>query len=319
MPLYDPCLGPSGVGLLDQSGKLTTAARDSFTAQVVTLLTSGNKDGKGAKISSLLNIPFPPVAGPKFPDPDRLLTNPTDLLGDLFWFDPSPFAPLTFDLLRDPEGGYQKNIVDVLYQPVMQAFNQNGKNPLLFFDPSGVLPPIVMPKLDIPSLLKIVIALNTPPQTPQLLLAIAKELDIPEIGEIPIELPKLIPPIPQLPQLPGLPAFDFVVFPKVILDLIALPAIVLPSLIEKLIVEPPTFFFPPDPGKLFELVLSVIIGPILEILKLAGLLAILPKLLVATFIVIIQNMVAAMVPLLLSQIIGTGFIVKFSGQALGLA
>lgn len=319
MPLFDPCLGPSGVGVLDQSGKLTQAARDSFTAQVVTLLTSGNKDGKGAKISSILNIPFPPVAGPKFPDPDRLLTNPTDLLGDLFWFDPSPFAPMTFDLLRDPEGGYQKNIVDLLYQPVMQAFNQNGKNPLLFFDPSGVLPPIVMPNLDIPSLLEIVIALNTPPQTPQLLLAISKKLDIPEIAEIPIELPKLIPPLPQLPQLPGLPAYDFVVFPKLVLDMIALPALALPALIEKLIVEPPDFFFPPDPGKLFELALDAILLPILEILKIAGLLVILPKLLVATFIVIIQNAVAALVPLALSQIIGTGLIVKLSGQALGLA
>ncbi len=65
--------------------------------------------------------------------------------------------------------------------------------------------------------------------------------------------------------------------------------------------------------------LQFIFGLLLDLLKKLGLLAILPKLLVATFIVILQNAVAAMVPLIISQIIGTGIIVKTAGQALGLA
>ncbi len=77
MPHTAKVFSPAGVGLLTDEEELTVAARDSFTLQVVTLLTSGNANGLGAKVSSILGIPFPPPAGVKLLDPDRLLTHPS--------------------------------------------------------------------------------------------------------------------------------------------------------------------------------------------------------------------------------------------------
>jgi hypothetical protein len=304
-----------GVGILDADGNLTPEARDSFTAQVVLLLTSGNSDGKGAKISSLLDIPFPPPSNIKLLDPDRLLTNPKDPFGDLFWFDPSPFAPLTFDTLRDPNGGYQKNIVDGLYKPLMKAMNLKGvavSPPIV--DYSGFMPPEIAVKIKLPDLPLIPPLLLTPP-------AFAAKFDIglPEAIKLIADLGKIVP-IPSVPDIPSppIPEFDFIVFPQVFLSLLQLPFTVLPDLIVKLTAEAPKLLAP-DPAGLFQLVLELLFLPLIEILKLAGLLAILPKLLVATFIIILQNLVCAMVPMTVSQIIGTGMVVKFLGQALGLA
>ncbi len=315
MSYTDPCLGPTGVGVLDAQGNLTPEARDAFTAQVILLLTSGNANGKGAKISSLLGIPFPPPSGVKLLDPDRLLTHPSDPLGDLFWFDPSPFAPLVFDTLRDPAGGYQKNIVTNLYQPMMKAMSVAGNavaTPIL--DYSGFLPPDIAVKLTIPNIPKIAVALNTPNP-----LVALKALGI-DLGDIPSFIANLaaVLPAPAIPSIPTppIPDFDFIVFPDLFAGLIQLPFTLLPDLIGKF--SPPDLLVP-SPPDMFKLVLDLYFGPLLDLLKKVGLLAILPKLLIATFIVIIQNAVAAMVPLIISQVIGTGIIVKTVGQALGLA
>jgi hypothetical protein len=312
MSYTDPCLGPTGVGVLDARGNLTQAARDAFTAQVILLLTSGNADGKGAKISSLLNIPFPPPSGVKVLDPDRLLTHPNDPLGDLFWFDPSPFAALTFDTLRDPEGGYQQNIVTNLYQPLMKAMNLKGNAvapPIL--DYSGFLPPDIAVKLTLADLPKIALAV---PNVPAL-----KALGI-DLGDIPTFVANLaaVVPVPSIPSIPTppIPDFDFVIFPDLFIGLMQLPFLLLPDLIAKF--SPPDLLVP-SPPELFNLILGLFFGLLLDLLKKVGLLAILPKLLVATFIVILQNAVAAMAPLVISQVIGTGLVVKTVGQALGLA
>lgn len=315
MSYTDPCLGPTGVGLLDAQGNLTPEARDAFTAQVILLLTSGNANGKGAKISSLLGIPFPPPSGVKLLDPDRLLTHPTDPLGDLFWFDPSPFAPLVFDTLRDPQGGYQKNIVDGLYQPLMKAMSVAGNAVLPpILDYSGFLPPDIAVKLTIPNIPKIAAALNTPNP-----LVALKALNI-DLGDIPSFIKNLaaVIPAPAIPSIPTppIPDFDFIVFPDLFAGLIQLPFTLLPDLIAKF---SPIDLLKPSFPDMFKLVLDLYFGPLIDLLKKVGLLAILPKLLVATFIVVIQSAVTAMVPLIISQIIGTGIIVKTAGQALGLA
>jgi hypothetical protein len=298
--------------VLDAKGNLTQEARDAFTAQVVLLLTSGNANGKGAKISSLLGISFPPPSGVKVLDPDRLLTHPADPLGDLFWFDPSPFAPLTFDTLRDPNGGYQKMIVSNLYQPLMKAMNQNGNAvapPIL--DYSGFLPPDIAIKLKLLDLPKIAVAV---PNVPAL-----KALGI-DLGDIPSFVADLtaivsIPSVPSIPT-PPIPDFDFVIFPKLFLGLLEIPFKLLPDLLVKF---SPSDLLVPSPPDLFNLILGLFFKLFLDLLKALGLLAILPKLMVATFIVIIQNAVAAMAPMFVSQVIGTGIIVKTIGQALGLA
>jgi hypothetical protein len=315
MAYTDKCLGPFGVGVLGSDEKLTQAARDSFTSQVITLLTSGNADGKGAKISSLLGIPFPPPANIKLFDPDRLLTNPADPMGDLFWFDPSPFAPLTFDSLRDPESGYQKIIITNLYESLMKVMNLNGNAavpPIL--DYTGFLPPNISIKLTLPDLPKIAVAL--PNGIPAL-----EALNL-ELGDIPSFVANIatIVPTPSIPSLPSIPIpeFDFIIFPKLFEMLLTLPITLLPKLIAKLSVDP-LKLLTPSPPELFNLVLQLIFGLILDLLKEIGLLTILPKLLVATFIVMIQNAVIALLCMAISQVIGTGLVVKTVGQALGLA
>lgn len=303
----DKCLGPVGVGVLGADEKLTQAARDSFTLQVVTLLTSGNKDGKGAKISSLTGIPFPPPSGIKLLDVDRLLTHPEDPLGDLFWFDPSPFAPLTYDTLRDPEGGYQKIIVTNLYEPLMKIMNLNGNAaapPILDF--TGVFPDADLTLPDLP----LVAAFLVPPKLPDLKLAF--DID----GQLALDIKLGLPSIPSLPSIP-IPEFDFVIFPKLFELLLTLPVVLLPDLLIKFAV--PLDLLIPDPPKLFGIVLELVFGLVLDILAKVGLLAILPKLLVATFIVMIQNAVIALLCMAVSQVIGTGLVVKTIGTALGLA
>lgn len=312
MSYTDKCLGPVGVGVLGSDEKLTQSAREAFTLQVITLLTSGNQNGLGAKISSILNIPFPPPAGVKLPDPDRLLTHPEDLMGDLFWFDPSPFAPLTFDTLKDPEGGYQKIIVTNLYEPLMKILNLNGNAlapPVL--DYTGFLPPDIAIKLTLPDLPKIFALIPTPP-------ALKLEYDIdPSITANIAGLSKGLPSIPSLPSIP-IPDFDFIIFPELFKLLLTLPITILPDLILSL--DPISLLSIDIPPKaLFELVLGLVFKPVLDLLAKVGLLAILPKLLIATFIVIIQNFVIALLCTAISQVIGTGLVVKTIGQALGLA
>jgi hypothetical protein len=312
MSYTDKCLGPVGVGVLGSDEKLTQNARDAFVAQVILLLTSGNRDGLGAKVSSLTGIPFPPPSGVKLFDPDRLLTNPSDPLGDLFWFDPSPFAPLTYDTLRDPEGGYQKIIVTNLYEPLMKVMNLNGvamAPPIL--DYTGFLPPEISIELELPDLPLIAALIPNPP-------ALKAEYDIDP--SITAKIAALLPALPSVPSLPSIPIpeFDFIVFPQLFELLLTLPITLLPKLIAKLSVDP-LKLLTPSPPELFKIVVELVFGLVLDILKEVGLLAILPKLLVATFIVMIQNAVIALLCMTVSQIIGTGLVVKTIGQALGLA
>lgn len=312
MAYTDKCLGPIGVGVLGSDEKLTQGARDAFVTQIILLLTSGNRDGLGAKVSSLTGIPFPPPSGVKLIDPDRLLTNPSDPLGDLFWFDPSPFAPLTYDTLRDPEGDYQKIIVTSLYEPLMKVMNLNGVAmvpPIL--DYTGFLPPEISSKLKLQDLPKIAALIPTPP-------ALKAEYDI-DVS-ITAEIAALVPGVPSIPALPSIPIseFDFVIFPQLFELLLTLPITLLPKLIAKLSVDP-LKLLTPSPPDLFKIVVELTFGLVLDILKEVGLLTILPKLLVATFIVMIQNAVIALLCMTVSQIIGTGLVVKTIGQALGLA
>ena len=312
MAYTDKCLGPVGVGVLGSDEKLTQDARAAFVAQVILLLTSGNRDGLGAKVSSLTGIPFPPPSGVKLVDPDRLLTNPSDPLGDLFWFDPSPFAPLTYDTLRDPEGGYQKIIVTNLYEPLLKVMNLNGvamAPPIL--DYTGFLPPDISVKLKLPDLPKIAALIPTPQA-----LKAEYDIDVSITAEIAALLPAL-PGIPSLPSIP-IPEFDFIVFPQLFELLLTLPITLLPKLIVKVSVDP-LKLLTPSPPELFKIVVEITFGLVLDILRDVGLLAILPKLLVATFIVMIQNAVIALLCMTVSQIIGTGLVVKTIGQALGLA
>lgn len=296
--------------MLDSDGKLTKAARDAFTAQVLLLLVGGNKGGKGPKLSSVVGA-FPPIAGPKLLDPDRLLLKPTDPLGDLLWFDPSPLALIMTPNLIDPDKDYQKIIVTNLYEPLVKMLNMNGNivapplfDPTCFFDIN----------VDIPQFL---IALNIALPDPKLHAAFALKYGI-DVGALPklvLDLPKLpaAPPIPPTIPIPPLPDFDFIIFPDLFLGILGIPLEILkPSFVISLIGMPPS---PPD---LFLKIGTLVLDLFLKLLERLGMLLILPKLLVATIIVMLQNMVSMLVCDMIGVILGTGQLVKVAGTLLGL-
>lgn len=293
--------------MLGSDNKLTKIARDAFTTQVLLLLTGGNKGGKGPKISSLVGT-FPPVPGPKFVDPDRLLLNPADPLGTLFWFDPSPLALLMTSNLIDPEKDYQKIIVTNLYEPLVKMLNMPGNIvvPTLFdltcfFDIN----------VDLPELL---LALPTPAL--QLAFSAKFKISADIFAKFAVDLPKLPapPPIPPSLPIPPIPNFDFIIFPDLFLGMLSIPLEILkPDFVISLIGLPPS---PPD---LFIKIGTLVLDLMLKLLVKLGLLVILPKLLVATIVIILQNMVSMLVCDMIGVILGTGQLVKAAGSLLGLS
>lgn len=313
MAYNSPILGPSGVGLLGTDGKLTKSARDAFTAQVILLLASGNAKGSGAKISSALGISFPPVPGPKFLDTDRLLSNPSNPTGDLFWFEPSPFGVLTTPFLLDPEKDYQKIIVSNLYEPLVKMLNVPGNivapvlfDPTCFFDIN----------VDIPEFLAaLVIALPNPLLHASFAAKFGIDVDL--VANLALNLPSLPSPPPLPPPLPPIPqvSFDFIVFSDLLLSIFSIPIEILkPDFVISLVSIPV-----PDPGSIFIKLTGIIIDLVIKALEKAGLLAILPKLLVATMVVLVQNMISMLVCDIVGSVLGTGQVVKLTGKVLGLS
>jgi hypothetical protein len=303
-----PILGPSGVGLVGNDSKLTKEAREAFVAQVILLLAGGNLNGKGPKISSILGVPFPPVPGPKLIDPDRLIVKPTDPLGDLLWFDPSPLSVLMTPMLIDPEKDYQKLIVSTLYEPLVKMLNIPGNivapalfDPTAFFDVD----------IDLPEL-----TAALPDPKLQAKLAVKYGLDVGLIAQFAADLPGLpaAPPVPPALPIPPLPDFDFIIFPDLFIGLLSIPIELLkPDFVISLISIPS-----PDPGELFLKIAGLALDILLKLLETLGLLLILPKLLVATIIIILQNLVSMMVCDIIGSVLGTGQVVKLAGTFLGL-
>lgn len=312
MAFNSPILGPGGVGLIGGDGKLTQVARDAFTSQVLLLLAGGNEDGKGPKISSILGVPFCPIPGPKLFDPDKALLTPKDPMGDLLWFAPSPLTVAMTPFIVDPEKDYQKIIVTNLYEPLVKMLNLPGNivapplyDPTCFFDID----------VDIPEfLIKLTAALAVP--TLHASFAAEFDLDVGDVGKLALDLPKLPapPPIPPNIPIPALPDFDFIIFPDLFLALLTLPLEILkPDLVISLITIPV-----PDFGSLFLKIVDIVLKIILKALEVIGLLLILPKLLMATFTIILQNLVSMLVCDIIGLVLGTGQVVKLAGTFLGL-
>lgn len=314
--LTSPCLGPGGVGVLDASGAITQTSRDVFVAQVIALLVSGNENGLGAKVSSLAGIPFPPKSNVELFDPDKFVLGSSHPFSDLTWFSPSPFALATFSELRNKDGAYQKLFVDGIYNSLLKLLNVAG-NPsaVPIFDYSGILPDSVNLKLQLTDLPKIAVALATPNPLVSL-----QALDI-DLGNIPDFLSSLasVVSIPSVPSLPSVPSFDFdfIVVPDLFLGLFDMSLKALPELVIKLAGDP-TALLVPNIGSLLELALNSFLNTLFQLLEKVGLLTIMPKLLMATFIVIMQGLVAALVCAAVSQVVGTGLVVKEIGKGLGL-
>lgn len=309
MSAYSKIFGPEAIGLLDGNDELTPAAREAFVAQVILLLVGGNKDGKGPKLSSIVGIPLPPIPGPKFPDTDRLLSGQTDLLGDLFWFDPSPLATVMIPNLLDPEKDYQKIIVNNLYTPLVKLLNSEGATPLtLIFDPTGFLD-INLKVPDIPDFLA-ELQIQTPP------LVLIDKFDLkPDIKGLAGLLPSLKAGVsfPSLPPIP-IPEYDFIIFADLLLGILKIPIDIIP----KLAIPDLEMLKPDFPLSLFTKVLELVLDILLKLLEELGLLLILPKLLIATLVIIMQQMVAMLVVLILAKSIGSGEVTKLAATLFGL-
>lgn len=290
-------------GVVDEGGKILPPGRKAFVAQVVALLTAGNADGKGLLLSKALGVPMPPAPGPPFPAPS--LTNPANI-EPLFWFGPDPTAALSLPFLLDEKGIWSQIFVDGLYATVASALNLNGSYVPPVFDPTiyGIDFDFDI-KVDIPTLAVKIPQILTP-QIPKLILKLGvPSLPIPPIPAIPPTIP-----LPAIPPMPIPPPFQFgipLAFPDFFLKLLlGIPKLVIPAVPVSL----PDLFLGP-----FNVLLDIFLNLLLDL----KLIIVSPKLLMATMLVILQNIAVMIVCDIIGLILGTGVIVKAAAALGGLA
>jgi hypothetical protein len=323
MPVgQDKILGPKGANMMGDDGKLTKAARERFCTEVLALQVAGNANGLGiSKFNPLLPIPIPPIPGPPLPS----INGPSPL----FWFKPEPWALLSAPAVLNPDGAYQKLIVDGLYAPLVKMLNLDGKTSLgPVFDPTIFLDLSKFPDLkipDLPGILAQLVVLGNLSQIlplpgipaklilltdfgigdPKLVIDLVPLILAPPIPKPPIpEIP--LPPSPSVPN-PGLPSFFL---PDLVLGLFKLPLTIFPQLIGDISIDL-------DPLALIVKIIKIIVDFILSLLKdlfLAPL-----TLLAATLSIIIKNLAGMILCDLVGSLLGTGAIVKIVGSLVGLA
>lgn len=291
---YGPIL--TGVGLLD-GGKLTDAARSRYVDEVLGLLVTGNADGKGGlpstKVFSSL-IALPPVPGPSIFNVTTLQSEP------LFWFGPDPLAATMALLMKDKAKTPIWNSIfpDLLYASTAQALDANGATPLFpLFDVSVAFPDLKGFPVSLPDL---AIQAGIVP-LPKLLLKLADlgiSLSPPSIPlpPIPPSLPNFLPSVPGL-TIPGLPALAL---PDLLLGLIKLPF----DLLLKLVL-------PPDIGLImdliqfkFDAVFKLAFDIVVKLLE--PLIPIVPKIIIASILIYLKDIVAMVITDIVGLIVGAG-------------
>lgn len=295
--------GPYGNILTDagliSDGKITDAARKRYVDEVLALLVTGNADGKGGSPSTkIFNtlVPLPPIPGPTIFNVTTLSNEP------LFWFGPDPLAAVMATLLRDPAKTPVWNAIfpDLLYAKTAEALDANGSTPLFpIFDVSSAFPEVHAFPISLPDLAILLGAKYTP--VPLLLLKLAQigiSLSPPKIPlpPIPPDLPNFLPPaIPGI-DLPGLPSLALI---DLLLGLIKLPF----DLIIKLVA-------PPDLGLALDLpglptkVLKIALDIVVDLLQ--PLIPIVPKLLIASILIYLKDVVAMVCTDIIGMIVGSG-------------
>lgn len=284
----------TGVGLID-GGKLTPKARSTYVDEVLGLLATGNAEGKGGSpttqiFSSL--VPLPPVPGPVIFNVTTLQSEP------LFWFGPDPLAAVMATLLKDEKKTPVWNAIfpDLLYAKTASALDANGATPLFpLFDVSCAFPdlegfPIPIP--DLAAKLKL-----TPPKLLIKLAQLGFSLSPPSIPlpPIPPSLPDFLPKVPGL-TLPGLPSLAL---PDLLIGLIKLPF----DLLVKLAI--------PDIGLIldllsfkFDAVLKLAFDIVVKLLE--PLIPIVPKIIIASILIYLKDVVAMVITDIVGLIIGAG-------------
>jgi hypothetical protein len=323
----DPILGPQGAGVLGSDGKLTPTARAKFVTDIVSVVANGNQDGTGIKYTGFLPLPIFPSAGPK------VILDPLRPDGEnLFWFKAEPLALATLPILSDPNKEFQKLIVTGLYEPLVQMLNLNGDHPLFpVFDPTCVIDLGKFPNIqlgDIPSILaKLAIqfaAMAVPSTLPAAKIKLAVDFGISDL-HIADTLKLLVPPVPPKPPLPPIPSIPIPLvpvpkagiatpnFPDLALGVFKIPTALFPQLIT-LVISPSI-----DPPALLLKIIGLIVDAILTLLQALGLLTGLPKLLLATMMVIVKDLAVMLLCVVIGRVLGTGALVKIIATLGGLA
>jgi hypothetical protein len=294
--LYGGCL--TGIDLL-QGGKLTQAGKQAYIADVLSLLATGNAKGMAPALAPWGNLigGLPPVPGPTIFNVTTLAEEP------LFWFEPDPLATLMATYLTADDNCTTWNTIfpNGLLTTTAEALDLPGQTPLFpFFDASVLLPSIAVFPLSLPDL--------------------AVQLKIPLLPDLLIKLAGLniqltLPNIPAPPTL-TLPNLDLeVVFalPKLTLGLLALPFKLLLQL-----VLPPNISIILDMIQFnFKAVFNLALNLLLELLT--PLIPIVPKLLIASLLVWLKDIVSMVCVDIVGQLAGAGgFLTIGVGVATGL-
>lgn len=290
---YGPIL--TGVGFLE-SGKLSKIARTKYVEEVTTLLVTGNAEGKGGSASTkLFNqlFPLPPIGGPTFPNPL------TQELEPLFWFGPDPMAAIMVDTMSDPTKTPIWNAIfpDLLLAGVAAALDAPGSTPLFpLFDVSVAFPDIKDFPVPLPDL---AIQANILPP-PKLLIKLADlgiklAPPIPPLPPIPPSLPNFLPP-----PLPGISLPPLKIdLPDLLLSLLKLPFDLLLSL-----VLPPKLDLVLDLPGLPKVVLKLALDLLINIL--APFLQVLPKVMIASLIIWLKDIVSMVCVDVVGMLVGAG-------------
>lgn len=306
---YGPIL--TGIGML-QDGKLSDAGKQAYVGDVLALLTGGNDKGMGNPLCSpglqafTKLVPLPPIPGPNIVNVTTLQAEP------LFWFKPDPVAALMSTLLVDKTKTPIWNAIfpDGILTTTAEALDLTGNTPLFpIFDFTVAFPSLKIPPfpLALPDL-----AVNVNLTPPQLLLKLAS------LG---IELK--LPSLPSIPTL-SLPNFGFppdlalkaaVTIPQLVLGLIALPF--------KLIIK---LLLPPDINLVLKMisldisaVFNIALDLLIQLLVDLDLLLVAPKLLIASLLIYLKDIVAMVCVDLAGQLVGSGgAITKLIGGVTGL-
>ena len=304
---YDPIL--TKVGLLS-GGKLTQTARERYVDEVIALLLTGNANGKGGspttQIFSAL-IPLPPVPGPEIPNVTTLQKEP------VFWFGPDPAAAILATELKNPKATPFWNAMfpDLLYGKTAAALDLGGTTPLFpIFDVTAAFPDVDLPLPYTPPDLAVKLEL-TPPELLPKLAQLGIELKIPSIPAPPIPPPI---PLPNL-SLPGVPfpGLPSIVLPDLLLGLIKLPF----DLLLKLVAPPDiglVLNLPDLPKKVFGLAFDILVKLLVDL----GLMLIVPKVIIASLLIYLKNVVAMICTDIVGLIVGSGQIAKTVATLTGL-
>jgi hypothetical protein len=320
-------LGPQGANILNNSDKLTQAARDRFISEVILLQMNGNANGMGvSKFNPLLQIPIPPIQGPDVPSLNILgpKTQP------LFWFSPDPFALLSQPILTDKNGVYQKIWLNGIYEPLVAALNLSGQTSLgPVIDPTIVIDTSLdkFKNLSIDKLPQIMAELfiqvslaNIPISAPAAKIKLSADFgvgepQIPDLISLLTASPNLAVPSFTIPNVPSLPnpsglSVNFT-FPNVVIELLKAPLVVLPQIFTKISINL-------DPIGILKTIFQLL-TTVLELAYAALLISGAPTLLISTLIIIIKNLAGILLCDAIGSLLGTGLMVKIVSNLVGLA